>query len=484
MAFCGTLAVAMSDRDGGSSAWRRRQRRLRSMLRHERQTVPMELAAALHHSRDVGLGTNDGLRAQTTASSGKRPGVLTEPESQGGAVTVGYVAAPVPTLALSVLAASAGEAVDDRSLRFLLGRSLAEKKEEEEKRRKEKVEEFCQASLARARELYGSKRKRKKRRKRPLPRSPRPLLRGRAHRRQWLWHVRAPRAVFPSFGGRPRCLVFWWPRSSLTPPAAYARLVLLVFHFALCSILSFSGPRCSTPWSVWTRGTIMCLAGFTGDDIPRAAFLRCLCAQGVWHFGRHGPAGQLRRRGQGLRLAFLGLVLEFTAECVHGAGVKDCALALLGLVLVFMSVAVHLQGRLHPVVAQRLFPWLRLFSRPSRFSWYSTLTRFDVFVVHDQQVPRVQAWRRQPSPTLHSFSGADVEKTVEIPQLQLVEAGLRACPAGSTGAVVEKTVEIPQLQPVDAWPRLCRSAGSTGAVCDETVEIPLLLLVHAGVAVH
>ena len=93
-----------------------------------------------------------------------------------------------------------------------------------------------------------------------------------------------------------------------------------------------------------------------------------------------------------------------------------------------------------------------------------------------------------------SSSGASVEKTAvsHIALVRgcrrgehvLVDAGLRACPAGSTGAVVEKTVEIPQLQPVDAQPRLCRSAGSTGAVCEETVEIPLLPLVHAGVAVH
>ena len=41
------------------AAWRRRQRRLRSMLRHERQTVAMELGAALH-SRGGGLGTHDG----------------------------------------------------------------------------------------------------------------------------------------------------------------------------------------------------------------------------------------------------------------------------------------------------------------------------------------------------------------------------------------------------------------------------------------
>ena len=38
-------------------------------LRHERMTVRMELAAALHHSRDVGSGKNDGLRAQKTVNS-------------------------------------------------------------------------------------------------------------------------------------------------------------------------------------------------------------------------------------------------------------------------------------------------------------------------------------------------------------------------------------------------------------------------------
>ena len=49
-----TLAVDMMNVDGAeTSAMRRRQRRLRAMLRHERQTVAMELAAALHHSRDA-----------------------------------------------------------------------------------------------------------------------------------------------------------------------------------------------------------------------------------------------------------------------------------------------------------------------------------------------------------------------------------------------------------------------------------------------
>ena len=79
------------------AAWRRRQRRLRSMLRHERQTV----AAGLHHSCGGELVTNDGLRAQRTASAGpaefyelssdegshaggERPPAMPEPRSQAG----------------------------------------------------------------------------------------------------------------------------------------------------------------------------------------------------------------------------------------------------------------------------------------------------------------------------------------------------------------------------------------------------------------
>ena len=62
------------------SARRRRERLLRSFLRHERMTVRMELAVALHHSRDGGRESYYGLRAPKTASSEGRPGVLKEPE--------------------------------------------------------------------------------------------------------------------------------------------------------------------------------------------------------------------------------------------------------------------------------------------------------------------------------------------------------------------------------------------------------------------
>ena len=66
------VTMAFVARDFGSSAARRRrERRLRSWLRHERMTVRMELAAALHHSsfRGAGPETYDASRSQMTANS-------------------------------------------------------------------------------------------------------------------------------------------------------------------------------------------------------------------------------------------------------------------------------------------------------------------------------------------------------------------------------------------------------------------------------
>ena len=89
------------------AARRRRERRLRSTLRHEQQTVRKALAAALHHSagpkekvemqqnhaprgqktaaraREVEEhDTHAGLRAQKTPPQGRRPGTLAEPGPQ------------------------------------------------------------------------------------------------------------------------------------------------------------------------------------------------------------------------------------------------------------------------------------------------------------------------------------------------------------------------------------------------------------------
>ena len=145
----------------------------------------------------------------------------------------------------------------------------------------------------------------------------------------------------------------------------------------------------------------------------------CECALALRGSGARVSVCGYADMGKACAFAFLSLVLEFTAECVHGAVGKDCALALLGLVLMFTSVAV--QGRLHPVVAQRQFHMAQAIEQTIEVLLLQYIDKVRRLFVQDQQVPRVQAWRTQPSPTFHSFSGADVEKTVELPQLQYID---------------------------------------------------------------
>ena len=160
-------------------------------------SVAAALAEAHHHSAPkVGAETHDALRRQKTASAGARPGVLKDPAPQG-AVTVGYVAAPGPLLSTPLLADTAAEAVDARTVKYLLHAALNEKKEEEkEERRKAKEARRLevtallavplalrtQAQQRRLMELsdevdsetHPKRRKRKKRKKRKLPRAPLP----------------------------------------------------------------------------------------------------------------------------------------------------------------------------------------------------------------------------------------------------------------------------------------------------------------------
>ena len=126
----------MAARAGGA-ALRRRARQLRSFLRHERMTVRMALAEALRHSCGVEpSGPNVALRGQTTARAAvKRPEPLGEVSNPHvGAVTVGHVAAPRPLLSTQLLADTAAETVDARTVKYLLQKTLAQKKEEERRR--------------------------------------------------------------------------------------------------------------------------------------------------------------------------------------------------------------------------------------------------------------------------------------------------------------------------------------------------------------
>ena len=134
------------DHAGTGAARRRRERRLRAWLRHERQSVAAAVAEALHHSagprekvverrgRQEGEvhETHNALRSQTTPLPGKRPAPLSEVTGPQAAVTDGYVAAGVPLLGVPSLADSSAEAIDGSTLSFLLQRALEVKRKEEE----------------------------------------------------------------------------------------------------------------------------------------------------------------------------------------------------------------------------------------------------------------------------------------------------------------------------------------------------------------
>ena len=145
------------------------------MLRHERQTVAMELAAALHHSRDARSNVvHEAPRGQQTASPGQLPAPLAEVvEQQGLSAAPRCPDAGVPLLSVPLLAG--GDGIDDTTVRWLLKLELRKRQREEREKEEEKEQEEsaelrrrAQAPVAHAASL--PKRKRKKKRKRKLPR--------------------------------------------------------------------------------------------------------------------------------------------------------------------------------------------------------------------------------------------------------------------------------------------------------------------------
>ena len=141
------------------AAMRRRQRRLRSWLRHERMTVAMTLAEMTHHTAPRGpmmarvraveeQVSHAGLRAQKTPPPGERPGILPEPLPQRSDRSRRHFSGDThPTSGLPVLAGASGEVVDSSALAFLTRQTLlarAREKSEEEalaKKEEEKQED-------------------------------------------------------------------------------------------------------------------------------------------------------------------------------------------------------------------------------------------------------------------------------------------------------------------------------------------------------
>ena len=121
--------------------------RLRSWWRHECQSIRTALTAVTHHSAEkvVAGETNSGPRAQKTVSEGRRPGVLKDPRPPWvEAVTVGYVAASVPSLGVPRLQGEDG--VDAH--RFLVWDAL---------KTREQVEAAKRASLKKQRKAEALK---------------------------------------------------------------------------------------------------------------------------------------------------------------------------------------------------------------------------------------------------------------------------------------------------------------------------------------
>ena len=164
---------------------RRRQRRLRSWLRHERMTVAMTLAEMTHHTaprgpkmarvgEEVVHDAHDAPRGPKTPPPGVRPGSLAEPGPQRSDRSLRRSSGQTPLRCVPSLADAPAEAIGGRTLRYLLKAHLARKKyeEEEEKKYQERAAESkrrAQALLDHAASL--PKRKRKKKRKKRLPKS-------------------------------------------------------------------------------------------------------------------------------------------------------------------------------------------------------------------------------------------------------------------------------------------------------------------------
>ena len=151
--FCCAFKLSTIDGVGNATgaAMRRRQRRLRSWLRHERMTVAMTLAEFTHHTAlrgpklaKVGEGVeheqHDCLRAQKPPLPGVRLGSLLDPGPQRSDRTVRHSAGEAPLLVVASLAG--GDEVDATTVSFLLREHLKlRKKEKEEEERRRKREE-------------------------------------------------------------------------------------------------------------------------------------------------------------------------------------------------------------------------------------------------------------------------------------------------------------------------------------------------------
>ena len=166
------------------------------------------------------------------------------------------------------LADTAAEAVDARTVKFLLSNALKQLKEG---RRMEAEEGERWMAQVKAMNVLSRRlpRKRKKKRKRKLPRSSSHSSLGRARRRLRQWHARCAGLL----GDVPFPAVF---------PSVVVRL-------AMVGIMAGMDEKDSGALIV-DSGSVMCKARFAGYDTPRVVFpFGCRQAQDALHLGPYGP---------------------------------------------------------------------------------------------------------------------------------------------------------------------------------------------------
>ena len=133
--------------DTATAAARRRQRRLRSWLRHERMTIAMTLAEMAHHTaprgpkmarvgEEVVQDAHEALRGQKTPPPGTQPATLREPGLQ---LAVEHAACPCSSGVRPLPALGGDCSLDDVAVQFLVAQTLLKReqkawavKEEEE----------------------------------------------------------------------------------------------------------------------------------------------------------------------------------------------------------------------------------------------------------------------------------------------------------------------------------------------------------------
>ena len=105
----------------------------------------------------------------------------------------------------------------------------------------------------------------------------------------------------------------------------------------------------------------------------------------------------------------------------------------------------------------------------SRFSFIQFINRVVVIPVATQR---------------HVCTALSVQRTVEIPRVQLLDLGVVPVLCNDKFWTVQKTVEMPQVHLLRGCRRLCDHAETSFRVSRQVVDVPVVQVVVWGVSCH